>query len=139
MKKLTLCIRLPLSMICVMSSSALAGPLHEAARTGDINEVERLIADGAKVNARDKLGARPLHLPAYRGHQAVAKLLIANGAKVNARDKQGRTPLYWAELGDHMDIVELLERHGGIVYDRVTEPVVPDPIVDIPSILPPVP
>ncbi len=34
-------------------SSAPAAPLHNAAREGDIDEIKRLIAEGANIKARD--------------------------------------------------------------------------------------
>ncbi len=37
-------------------SSALGGPLHDAAKKGDIDEVKLLIAKGADVSAKDKGG-----------------------------------------------------------------------------------
>ncbi len=45
------------------------------------------------------------------------------------------------ESKGHMNIVELLRHHEATMDDRVTEweSVVPDPILDVPSILPPVP
>ena len=156
MKKLTLRVCLLVGMICLALSTTQAGTLHDAAAKGNLNEVERLIAEGAKVNAKEKGGNTPLHSAvinghatvtalliakaAYQGEKTLAELLIAKGAKVNVKGKYGRTPLNLAESKGHMNIAELLRPHGATVDDRVTEreSVVPEPILDVPSILPPV-
>ncbi len=81
----------------LVASPALAGKLHKAADKGNLAKVERLIAKGANVNAKDtKLGATPLHYAAKKGHTAIAELLIAKGANVNAKIKNGLTPLHGA-------------------------------------------
>ena len=68
-------------------------PLHIAARKGEKEEAELLIAKGADVNAKDKDGKTPLHEAARLGQREVAELLIGRGADVNARDRSGSTPL----------------------------------------------
>ena len=84
MKKLTLCVCLLLGMTYLALSSALGGPLYDAAKEGDIDEVKRLIAKGANVNAKDKRGFTALFPATLRGHKTVVQLLIANGTNVNA-------------------------------------------------------
>jgi hypothetical protein len=111
MRKLTLCIYLLLSVTSPLSS-ALAAPLHDAAFMGDVNEVKRLIAEGAKVNEKDSEGRTPLHWAALNNRTAVAELLIVNGARVNAKDEQRRTPLQRAASNGHENMVQLLKRHG---------------------------
>ncbi len=75
MKKLTLCICLLLSILTGPAlSSALAGPLHDAAFIGDINEVKRLIAEGIDVNQKDFGGRTPLHMAASSGHRDIVRL-----------------------------------------------------------------
>lgn len=63
-----------------------AGPLHDAAERGDLEQLKRLIAQGSDVNARDENEATPLHWAVYRGHITVARLLIAHGADVYANE-----------------------------------------------------
>ena len=38
--------------------------LHEAAEKSDLEEAERLLAEGAEINAKDESGNTPLHAAA---------------------------------------------------------------------------
>jgi len=91
-------------------------PLFYATSGGGQKEiVELLIAEGADVNAKDKLGDTPLQVAAYQGHKEIAELFIANGAYVNAKSDNGRTPLDWAD-GETAD---LLRKHGAKTVEEL--------------------
>ena len=64
-------------------------PLHYAAREGQAQVVEVLIARGAEIDARDNQGMTPLHWAAERGQHELAGLLIDAGANMTARDSEG--------------------------------------------------
>ena len=68
--------------------------LHVAAAAHQQEIVQKLIAAGANVRARNRRGAEPLHY-AVDGSATVARL-IAVGADPNATDKSGVTPLHRA-------------------------------------------
>lgn len=100
--------------------------LHSAARSGQVNEVFRLIKSGANVNKKDHRGETPvfktsnvaiiealyragaylnltnhnrrtpLHNAIQRGWSGAVITLINNGAEINARDRLGNTPLFLA-------------------------------------------
>ncbi len=53
-------------------SSALAGPLHDAAWRGNLTVVTGLIALGTDVSAKKEDAKTPLHLAAMQGHTAAA-------------------------------------------------------------------
>ena len=85
--------------------------------TRDAAVVELLIARGADVRARSKIGETALMDAATRGDAAAAKILIAKGADVNARDHRGYTALMFAAQydGDAVALVRLLLAHGADV------------------------
>src|SRR5437870_6659415 len=57
--------------------------LFEASAAGEIERVERLIAeDPASVNSYGGDGWTPLHLAAFFGHAKIAELLLASHANV---------------------------------------------------------
>ena len=69
--------------------------LHFAARDGDLDRVQRLLASGCDVNAFDELGKTPLHYAVAREQFAIVQYLLDHGADVNARHEAniGDTPL----------------------------------------------
>lgn len=67
--------------------------LFSAARKGCIAIARRLIADGASLQARDRLGAMPLAHAARGGNVALVELFLAHGAPLDARDINGATAL----------------------------------------------
>jgi ankyrin repeat protein len=82
--------------------------------TRDAAVVELLIARGADVRARSKVGETALMDAATRGDAAAAKMLIAKGADVNARDHRGYSALMFAAQydGDAVALVRLLLANG---------------------------
>src|SRR5205085_3507675 len=70
--------------------------LLEAARTGDVASVRRLLTKGANANTRNKEGETALMLAARTGQMTNVRLLLDHGARVNARDKRGTTALLGA-------------------------------------------
>jgi ankyrin repeat protein len=104
------------------ASPAFCDPINDAARTGDVAEVTRLLTSEPRlVFSRDKLDGRtPLHWAAIKGHKDIAELLLANKADVDAKTNGfgtagGDTPLHFAALGGHKDVAELLLDHGADV------------------------
>lgn len=78
------------------TTSSGGTPLHCAARGGQAEVIDYLVAQGAKVEARDEHDRTPLHWAADDGEAMAVKRLIAHGADVNARDDDGNTPLHRA-------------------------------------------
>ncbi|MBN1972915.1 MAG: ankyrin repeat domain-containing protein [Sedimentisphaerales bacterium] len=74
----------------------LTQALFTAVTNGRGDEVKKLIAQGAAVNAVDKYGRTPLHSAASAGHIDIVKLLIAQGARLDIKDNAGRVPLHYA-------------------------------------------
>ncbi len=58
--------------------------LHQAALSGRTAEVEKALARGEAVDARDDHGRTPLHVAAYRRQHEMMRALVAAGADPNA-------------------------------------------------------
>jgi ankyrin repeat protein len=104
---------------------------ERAARTGDVNEVKRLVTEGVDLSGVD--GGRILHaaIAQMRNRETavreIVEYLLDNGANVNAADQDGRTtPLFRVvERGswsDHQEgnvaLAELLIERGGVLQGR---------------------
>jgi uncharacterized protein len=99
--------------VTVLVASAWAGPLHDAAREGDIAAVKGLITGGADVQEiDDDTALTPLVAAALAGHKGIVELLIESGADPSGRDGKGFTALHAAAYGGHLDIVVLLIDRG---------------------------
>jgi len=91
-----------LSTILSASLSAAtpdAAGLAASSETGNVEEVKRLLAAGADVNAMTKDGMTALMLASKNGHSEVVKLLLAAKANVNAKSPNGGNALGWACAG----------------------------------------
>ena len=91
---------------------ALDIDIWQAARKGNIVDVEYHLAAGVDVTAKGYRGFTPLHYAARNGHKEIAELLITKGADVNAKDEDGNTPLDKAIKRNHTETADLLRKHG---------------------------
>jgi len=90
--------------------------LIEAVKKGELEQVEKLISEGADVNARDEQFQNSLNFAARYGHEDIARLLISKGADVNMNvSEDSWTPLFDAVGNGHTKLVELLLEKGAKV------------------------
>src|SRR4051794_23619328 len=75
-------------LICAADSSP---DLIAAARKGQIDKLNVLLAKGADVESADKDGRTPLMWAARNGHAEAVSLLLEHGARPDARDHQNWT------------------------------------------------
>jgi outer membrane protein assembly factor BamB len=99
-----------------------ADPRHEelwtAARKGDVKTVDRLLARGIDVNAKNEIGITALWLATGEGRDAVVKTLLAHKADANARDYIWyQTPLSNAVGVGKVQIVQALLASGAADVD----------------------
>ena len=95
--------------------------IYDAAIGGNIEAVEKHLAAGGDVNAKNDVGATPLLNATSKGHNEIAELLIDKGADVNAMSDTGRTPLYWAADSGYKEIIELLIAKGADVNAKTND------------------
>jgi len=92
--------------------------LHFAAKYGQLSLINKLLAKGAVVDAKDNDGVTPLHAAAYNGHTDAVKCLVEMGADVHAKEKTGGTPLHKAARGVHTAAVKCLVEKGADVHAK---------------------
>jgi ankyrin repeat protein len=69
----------------LLTETAFAAPIHDAAREGDLAGVLAQLDAGADVNAEDENGWTPLHHATFKDQKESADFLITEGANVNAK------------------------------------------------------
>lgn len=100
------------------STCVFAGPLHDAVREGNLEQVRELIGQGADIDDRGRNGETPLIQAILEGHADVAELLIEQGADVMVRNERGLTPLHAAAYSGSPEVARLLLDHGAELEDR---------------------
>lgn len=89
-------------------------PLHVAAGLGDMAEVERLLAAGAKFDEPTAgWGNTPLMFAAAGGQLEIAKLLVEQGASLEATNQAGATLLHVAAGHNRLEVVRWLVEEQG--------------------------
>jgi uncharacterized protein len=111
-------IQIAVAMFVLITGSAFAGPLHDAARAGHLDKVRALIDQGEMIDAQSDRGETPLILAVLTGHADVVEVLIAHGADVMARNERGLTPLHAAAYSGSTEMAALLLDHGAELEDR---------------------
>jgi ankyrin repeat protein len=84
----------------------------EAAMTGDMESLKRLVQEGENVNIMDEKGRTPLHLAAEGADLETLKVLARGGADLNAQDHDGNTPLDKATDACRYDVMAYLYGQG---------------------------
>ena len=86
--------------------------LEMAAFNGNVDELARLIPEGADIDARNKYGMTPLMIAATRGHSPFVVWLVEHGADLNHTAKYAMSALMLAVVYGHTDVVEELIKAG---------------------------
>ena len=106
-------------LISLLASSSViyAGALHDAAKSGDLEQVQRLIVQGVDVNEKATRDETPMIIASLAGNGEIVNYLLQRGADINARNSSGMTALHAAAYTGHTDIVLLLITKGAGVND----------------------
>ena len=83
-----------------------------AVQRGSLDDLARLAAAGADIDARDAHGQTALMLAAVEGDADVVDWLVARGAMLDHTAKYGLSALMLAVINGHVDIVRTLVRAG---------------------------
>ena len=91
-------------------SITAATPLHDAARSGDVDKVRELLEqDKYDVNCTNSVGWTPLHCACHQGHLDMVKMLISEfNSDITIQNVKGATALMLAALGGHYNVVQAL-------------------------------
>ena len=89
--------------------------LAQAAFSGKLDDVRRLVSQGVAVDSLDPEKHTSLMWASFNGHTPVVAFLLESGAKIEAKDVNGRTPLMFASSGPFQKTVELLLKKGAQV------------------------
>ncbi|WP_164522222.1 ankyrin repeat domain-containing protein [Halocella sp. SP3-1] len=82
--------------------------LINAAKSGEVEEVKKLIKNGIDINARNDLGNTALIETIKEGDCKIVKILLEAGAGVNIKNDHGQTALMEAAKKGYYKIVKLL-------------------------------
>jgi ankyrin repeat protein len=85
---------------------------EQAARTGAIDVLERLAANGAHVDAKDRYGQTALMVAAREGRDPVVRWLLSRGADPDQTAKYGLSALMLAAINRRRTIVGMLVEAG---------------------------
>ena len=103
---------------CPIAYADQGGALIEAARKGDLKQVQELLDEGVNINSSDKEGQTALMNAARKGMSEVVTMLLEEGIEVNAKDNMGRTALNWAAGLGHMEVARTLLQKGADINNK---------------------
>ena len=93
--------------------------LHWAARAGNVEMAELLIAAGANFEATTRIGAHTtLHVAAQAGRGPVVEILLEAGSDATATTTTGATPLHFAAASGSAEAVIALLEHDAEADSR---------------------
>lgn len=85
-------------------------PLHYACYFGAVEQLEKEIKKGVRVDEQDTNGKTPLHYACERGHYQVVKALVEHGVEsLDNVDNRGKTPYDYALQNGNINVIEYLK------------------------------
>jgi ankyrin repeat protein len=89
------------------AESAAYDGLFKAAQEGDVVMIQRLVAEGANVDARDQRGRTPAHVAAFASEDEALRALAEAGADMNALEGQAYDVVTIAAVADDPELMSL--------------------------------
>jgi ankyrin repeat protein len=90
------------------SEAAQYDGLHAAAHRGDVAELKKRIAAGAKLELRDRHGRTPLHVATFARQRAAIRILANAGADLGALENDRYDAVTIAAVADDEETLRLL-------------------------------
>jgi ankyrin repeat protein len=81
--------------------------LFRAAHEGDVAGIERLVAEGSNIHARDARGRTPAHVAAFASQDEALRALAEAGADMNALEHRAYDVVTIAAVADDPDLMSL--------------------------------
>lgn len=82
--------------------------IHMACVSGNLQDLEIFINNGADVNVGGEGGMTPLHYAVEQGHLEIVQFLLANGADKSIKDDDGETAADMALMLNKEDFINVL-------------------------------
>jgi ankyrin repeat protein len=96
--------------------------LLEAAASGDIAAIERLLAEGAHVSERNARGTTAIMVAAMHDHATTVKFLQSAGASTTEKDYDGWSALHYAAHNGRLSLSQyFFEEVGASFSDAIDE------------------
>ncbi|XP_021374778.1 L-asparaginase-like isoform X1 [Mizuhopecten yessoensis] len=83
-----------------------------AAKSNDVQALERLRTTGGNLSAGNQDGRTALHVASREGHLPVVQYLLHHGSTIHTKDQHDHTPLNDAIISKNHQIITLLVRTG---------------------------
>jgi len=97
------------------STTIQAAAIHDAAKSGELDQIQHLVVTGVDVNEKTVRGETPLIIAALAGNGEIVNYLLQGGADINAQRASGLTALHGAAYAGQTEIVLLLVARGAAV------------------------
>ena len=92
---------------------------HDAAARGDVAEIEKLAAEGEKLNIQDAKSRTPLHVATFMRKHDAARALLRLGADPNALDAERYDEALLAAVGNDLEMLKIV-LDGGASARNIT-------------------
>lgn len=86
--------------------------LLAAAGRGNVDDINRLLEEGANINVQDTNGRTPVMIATYNNDAAAVKALIDAGADINMRDHMKYNVFLYAGAEGYIEILKLAIKAG---------------------------
>ncbi|MCP4749466.1 MAG: hypothetical protein GY866_01100 [Proteobacteria bacterium] len=106
------------AILVLIGVAGCSSSLHEAARMGEISEMQSALDDGIDVDEKNLVGSTPLHIAAENGRLDSVEYLVSRGGSVHSKNSYFETPLHSAVSKGHLEIVAFLVSKGANVHTR---------------------